>query len=60
MEKLMFLHDDPDDRPAEVFGGTTTLVSGPQYPSHLLLPVIPRARRFPVDPQRPVPPVIRS
>jgi hypothetical protein len=55
MEKLMFLHDDPDDRPAEVFGGTTTLVSGPQYPSHLLLPVIPRARRFPVDPPRPVP-----
>jgi predicted acyl esterase len=40
----MFLHDDPDDRPARVFGGTTTLVSGPQHPSHLLLPVIPRAQ----------------
>ena len=40
----MFLHDDPDDRPARVFGGTTTLVSGPLHPSHLLLPVIPRAQ----------------
>ncbi len=40
----MFLHNDPDDRPASVFGGTTTLVSGPQHPSHLLLPVIPRAQ----------------
>jgi hypothetical protein len=39
----MFLHNDPDDRPASVFGGTT-LVSGPQHPSHLLLPVIPRAQ----------------
>jgi hypothetical protein len=26
----MFLHDNPDDRPAAVFGGTTTLVSSPR------------------------------
>jgi uncharacterized protein len=39
----MFLHNDPDDRPATVFGATTTLVSSPRHPSHLLLPVIPRA-----------------
>jgi predicted acyl esterase len=43
----MFLHNDPDDRPAKVFGGTTTLVSGPRHPSHLLLPVIPRAQGGP-------------
>ena len=40
----MFLHGDPDDRPANVFGGSTTLLSGPQHPSHLLLPVIPRVQ----------------
>jgi predicted acyl esterase len=39
----MFLHNDPHDRPATVSGGATTLVSSPQHPSHLLLPVIPRA-----------------
>ena len=32
-----FLHDDPDDRPPEVFGGTVTLHSG----SYLLLPSVP-------------------
>ena len=34
-------HADPDDRPASVFGGTVTLHTGPEHPSHLLLPVIP-------------------
>jgi putative CocE/NonD family hydrolase len=34
-------HNDPDDRPRETFGGTVTLHTGPQHPSHLLLPVIP-------------------
>jgi uncharacterized protein len=34
-------HNDPDDRPVDVFGGTVTLHTGPEYPSHLLLPVIP-------------------
>ena len=32
----------------------------PQHPSHLLLPVVPRDREVPVDPPRPIPPVIRS
>jgi predicted acyl esterase len=36
-----FLHDDPDDRPAAVFGGRTTLHTGGARASSLLLPVIP-------------------
>ncbi|MFD8074952.1 CocE/NonD family hydrolase C-terminal non-catalytic domain-containing protein [Streptomyces sp. NPDC059718] len=40
-----FLHNDPDDRPDEVFTGTTTLVSGPAHPSYLLLPFVPRSAR---------------
>ena len=36
-----FLHDHPVDRPADVFGGTTTLHVGPDRPAHVLLPVIP-------------------
>lgn len=35
-----FLHDDPRDRPPEVFGGRTTLHFGPGRPGWLLLPVI--------------------
>jgi hypothetical protein len=38
----MFVHTDPHDRPADVYGGTTTLVSGPDRQSYLLLPFIPR------------------
>ena len=38
----IFVHDDPADRPADVFGGVTTLHSGGPGPSYLLLPVIPR------------------
>jgi len=37
----LFRHDDPLDRPREVFGGDVTLHMGPNRPSHLLLPVIP-------------------
>jgi uncharacterized protein len=37
----IFVHDDPADRPADVFGGVTTLLSGGATPSYLLLPVIP-------------------
>jgi uncharacterized protein len=37
-----FLHNDPRDRPPSVFGGKVTLHMGPQYPSYILLPVIPR------------------
>src|SRR3974390_1543878 len=36
-----FLHDDPIDRPPEIFGGTTTLHSGGKYANYLLLPIIP-------------------
>ena len=36
-----FLHDDPEDRPESVFGGTTTIHTGVDHPSCLLLPVIP-------------------
>jgi hypothetical protein len=35
-------HADTDDRPAERFGGTTTIHIGPSQPSHVLLPLIPR------------------
>lgn len=38
-----FLHDDPADRPQEVYGGRTTLHFGPDHPGFLLLPVIPPA-----------------
>ena len=39
-----FLHDDPRDRPASVFGGEVTLHAGPQHPSYILLPIIPAKR----------------
>lgn len=36
-----FLHNDPDDRPEELFGGKVAIHTGPDYPSYLLLPIIP-------------------
>ena len=39
----VFLHNDAADRPPATFGGTTTLHSGPEQPSYLLLPVVPPA-----------------
>lgn len=36
-----FLHDDPEDRPDAVYGGTVTLHTGPKHASYLLLPVLP-------------------
>jgi uncharacterized protein len=36
----IFVHDEPADRPPALFGGTTTLLSGRDTPSYLLLPVI--------------------
>ena len=39
-----FLHDDPKNRPPELFGGAVTLHSGPGRQSYLLLPVIPPQR----------------
>ena len=38
----IFVHDEPADRPAELAGGTTTLLSGGDSPSYLVLPVIPK------------------
>jgi len=37
-----FVHDDPRDRPKEIFGGTNTLHFEPGRQPYLLLPVIPR------------------
>ena len=37
-----FLHDDPRDRPVEIFSGTQTVYSGGYRVSYLLLPVISR------------------
>jgi predicted acyl esterase len=36
-----FLHDDPVDRPPEIFGGRTTLHFGPDQQPFVLLPIIP-------------------
>ncbi len=36
-----FTHNDPAMRPPELFGGTVTVLTGPEHPSSLLLPVIP-------------------
>jgi predicted acyl esterase len=36
-----FLHDDPVDRPPQIFGGTTTLHFGGGRASYLMLPIIP-------------------
>lgn len=36
-----WLHTDPDDRPAGVFDGTTTIHTGSRTASYLLLPVVP-------------------
>jgi uncharacterized protein len=36
-----FLHDDPRDRPAAVFGGVNTLHTGMAQQSHILLPIVP-------------------
>jgi len=37
-----FLHNSPEDRPAEIFGGETTIYTGPDTASYLLLPMISR------------------
>jgi predicted acyl esterase len=36
-----FKHNNPDDRPADIFGGNITLHMGSSRPAHVLLPVIP-------------------
>jgi predicted acyl esterase len=37
-----FRHTDPGDRPADVFGGTVTVHTGPGRSSYLLVPFVPR------------------
>lgn len=37
-----FLHNDPRDRPEDIFGGTTTLHSDVAGPSYILLPIVPK------------------
>ena len=39
-----FLHDDPRDRPPDVFGGVTTLHFGKGREAYLLLPIVPPNR----------------
>ena len=41
----VFLHDHPLDRPKEIFGGKTTIHTGPKHKSYLLMPVIPKNRK---------------
>jgi predicted acyl esterase len=37
-----FLHDEPRDRPAKIFGGKVTLHISPDKPAYVLLPIIPK------------------
>ncbi len=39
-----FLHDDPRDRPLEIYGGKTTLHIGGGRENFVLLPIIPAKR----------------
>ena len=39
-----FLHNDPQDRPVDIFGGKVTLHAGPRRQPYLLLPVIPKEK----------------
>jgi len=39
-----FLHDDPRDRPAAVFGGRVTIHAAPGRESYVLVPVVPPKR----------------
>ena len=37
----IFLHNDPADRPADVFAGVNTIHAGGDRASHLLIPLLP-------------------
>ena len=39
-----FLHNDPVDRPPEIFGGDVTLHIGPDQAAYVMLPVIPEKK----------------
>ena len=40
-----FLHDDPRDRPKDIFAGETTLHISPDHPAYVMLPIIPTKGR---------------
>ncbi len=40
----LFRHDDPRDRPADIFGGDVTLHTGPSQQAYVMLPVIPEKK----------------
>ena len=46
----IYLHDDPDDRPADVYDGDVTLHLGGHRDAYLLLSVVPPERDGSVDP----------
>jgi hypothetical protein len=48
-----FLHDDPRDRPMNIYGGRTTLHLGGDRENFVLLPIIPA--RLPGRPPKPTP-----
>jgi predicted acyl esterase len=48
----MFVHVDSHDRPADVYGGITALVSGPNRDCYLLLPFVPRTADSAKAPRR--------
>ena len=37
-----FRHDEPRDRPADMYGADVTRHVGPDHPAHVLLPIIPK------------------
>ena len=39
-----FLHDDPEDRPKEIYGGKVTLYGGGEREAYVLLPIIPKGK----------------
>ncbi|MCZ6586910.1 MAG: CocE/NonD family hydrolase [Alphaproteobacteria bacterium] len=41
----VFRHNDPRDRPANIFGGEVTLHTSPDRKSYVLLPVIPNGKK---------------
>ncbi|MCZ6509937.1 MAG: CocE/NonD family hydrolase [Alphaproteobacteria bacterium] len=41
----VFRHNDPRDRPADIFGGEVTLHTSPDRKSYVLLPVIPNGKK---------------
>jgi hypothetical protein len=51
----ILVHNDPTDRPAGVFSGTTTLATEVDQAPYLLLPFVPRLPGSPVTRRGPYP-----